>query len=165
MNIRLLKTEDWLAYKTLRLEALRNHPEAYGSSFEEESNLSDEQFAASFKNCDMYGCFVDNELVGIAGFFVYSQLKMQHRGVLFAMYIKPDYRKMGIADVLVKTIIQHAKKRVTQLHLTVVTTNQVALNLYEKNGFRVYGTEPRALKVGNQFYDEHMMVREFSFDD
>lgn len=161
MDIRLLKKEEWSIYRTLRLEALRNHPEAYGSSFEEESNLSDDQFAASFNTCDMYGCFVDRELVGVAGFFVLSSSKMCHRGVLFAMYIKPDYRKMGIADALVKEVIAHGKKRVRQLHLTVVTTNQGALKLYEKNGFRVYGTEPCALKVHDHFYDEHMMVLEF----
>lgn len=47
-----------------------------------------------------------------------------------------------------------------QLHLMVVTTNQMALKLYQKNGFRIYGTEPRSLKIGDIFYDEHMMVLE-----
>ena len=76
------------------------------------------------------------------------------------MYTKPEYRSLGIGDALLKAVIAHAKKVVIQLHLTVVTTNQSALRLYEKNGFRIYGTEPRSLKIGDQFYDEHMMVLE-----
>ena len=59
------------------------------------------------------------------------------------------------------SVIAYAKKRVRQLHLTVVTTNEGALKLYEKNGFRVYGTEPRSLKVNEHYYDEHLMVLEF----
>lgn len=164
MDIRLLDQEDWAAFKDLRLEALRNHPEAFGSSFEEESERTEAEWRAGFNTCHMFGCFADNRLVASAGYFIYSSLKMRHRAVLFAMYIKPDNRKRGIADALVKAVIAHARKRVTQLHLTVVTTNQTALKLYQKNGFKIYGTEPKALKIGDQTYDEHMMVLEFWAD-
>lgn len=162
MNIRPLEKDDWVQFKTLRLEALREYPEAFGSSFEEESVMSDEELKASFKSCDVFGCFIENTLVGCAGFFVLSSLlKMRHRGVLCTIYTKPAFRKQGIADALVKTLIHHAKGRVEQLHLTVVTSNQMALKVYERNGFTVYGTEPRSLKIGNHFYDEHMMVLAF----
>jgi hypothetical protein len=49
MIITLSKKEDWKQFKTIRLEALLAHPEAFGSSFEEESNLSDEEFEQNFK--------------------------------------------------------------------------------------------------------------------
>ena len=162
MNIRLLDKEDWVDFKAIRLEALLNHPEAFGSSFEEESNRSPDDWKAGFKTADIFGCFVENNLVACAGFFVLSSLKMRHRGVLFTMYIKPTYRKKGIGDALVKAVISRAEKQVSQLHLTVVTTNKTAIKLYEKNGFRIYGTEPHALKIGGSFYDEHMMVLAFS---
>lgn len=89
--------------------------------------MSDEVFKTGFNNCDIFGAFETNQLIGCGGFFVLS----------------------------------YAKSRVIQLHATVVTTNQAALRLYEKNGFKVYGTEPRSLKVGNQFYDEHMLILVF----
>ncbi len=65
-----------------------------------------------------------------------------------------------IGDALLKEVIAHAKNHVKQLHLTVVTTNQVALKLYQKNGFKIYGTEPRSLKIADQYYDEYLMVLE-----
>jgi ribosomal protein S18 acetylase RimI-like enzyme len=77
------------------------------------------------------------------------------------MYVAPTHRNKGIANLLVKTVIDHAKKCVLQLHATVVTSNQSALNLYEKNGFVIYGTEPRSLKIDSHFFDEHMMVLTF----
>lgn len=36
MEIRKLTPEDAALYRTIRLEALRSHPEAFGSSYEEE---------------------------------------------------------------------------------------------------------------------------------
>ena len=29
---------------------------------------------------------------------------------------------------------------------------------YQKQGFKIYGTEPRALKIGDTFFDEHLMI-------
>lgn len=161
MIIRLLEKEDWKQFKAIRLEALFECPEAFGSSFEEESNLSDAEFEQNFKKSTIFGAIQNNQLVGCAGFFICSLSKMSHRGVIFSMYIQNGYRGLGIGDALLKAVITHAKNRVMQLHLTVVTTNQTALKLYQKNGFRIYGTEPRALKIGDQFYDEHMMILEF----
>ena len=161
MNIRLLEPKDWPAFKKLRLEALLQHPEAFSSSFEEESKLTDEEFQRKFSTCDLFGAFFDDELVGCAVFYIYSSEKMSHRGSLFSMYMKDIHRNRGAADALVKTIIDHAKQRIIQLHLTVITTNHAAIRLYQKNGFNIYGTEPRTLKIGDRFYDEHLMVLAF----
>lgn len=163
LEIRLLKTEaDWLAFQALRLSALQSHPEAFGSSYEEESMMSPHSFKEGYKECDIFGAFMANALVGCAGFFIQSPIKMCHRGVLFSMYVALSCRNKGIANLLVKTVIDHAKKSVLQLHTTVVTSNKSALNLYENNGFVIYGTEPHSLKINNCFYDEHMMVLTFS---
>ena len=160
MHMRALNEKDWSVLRVLRLDALREHPEAFGSSFEEESQMTEEQFGDGLKACDMFGAFVGNELIGCVGFFMQSGTKMRHRGVLFSMYVQPKHRGAGVADALVTAVVSHAKKRVLQLHVTVVTSNQAALKLYLKHRFSIYGTEPRALKVDDRFYDEHMMVLE-----
>jgi len=51
-----------------------------------------------------------------------------------------------------------AEGKALQVHCNVVTSNDRARRLYERHGFSVYGTEPRALKVGDRFYDEHLMI-------
>ncbi|HEY7358830.1 MAG TPA: GNAT family N-acetyltransferase, partial [Ktedonobacterales bacterium] len=45
-----------------------------------------------------------------------------------------------------------------QLLLAVVTTNTAARRLYQSLGFEVYGTEPRAMKQGDQYWDEELMI-------
>lgn len=157
-KIRLLKEQDWQLWKDIRLEALKNHPESFSGSYEEESQWSQQKFEQALKQSDIFGAFADQKLVGIACFFIHPREKMKHRGVLHGMYIKPAFRGTGIAEKLVKKIINHASEYVLQLHCTVVTENDNATHFYKNRGFQIYGTEPRSTRVGDRFYDEHLMV-------
>ena len=68
----MLSAENWAAFKTLGLEALDAHPEAFGSSFEEEFARTEDEWKSEFKRSDLFGFFEKNKLVAVAGFFVYS---------------------------------------------------------------------------------------------
>ena len=156
MEIRLLKKEDYENWKQLRLEALQNYPESFGSSYEEEINTPIKD--SMFIDQDIFAAFIGSKLVAMVGFSIFKMKKMSHRGVLFGMYAKLEYRGKNIADKLMLAVIDHAKTKVTQLHLTCITKNSSAIKLYEKHGFKIYGTEPRALKIGVEYFDEHLMV-------
>jgi hypothetical protein len=56
--------------------------------------------------------------------------------------------------------VSKAKEDVTleQILLAVGTFQEAAMRMYRKAGFEVYGTEPRALKVGSRYVDEHHMI-------
>lgn len=158
MNIRILTQEDWSIWKQFRLEALKNSPESFGSSYEEELNWSDSEFQDTLNKNTVFGAFVNHTLIACAAFYNMHSLKTKHRGFIWGMYAKPEYRRKGVATALIQTVITYASSRVTQLHITCVTNNLDALALYKKHGFKVYGTEPRALKIGDSFFDEHLMI-------
>lgn len=160
-EIRQLNELDWALWKALRLEALQLHPEAFGISYEEESSWTDENFKQNLIKSDIFGAFINHKLVGVAGFAIYGPQKLKHKGMLFTLYVKEDNRGKGIADQLLATVIHHARSRVLQLHCSVNTENQQAFKLYQKHGFQIFGTEPRALKVGDTFHDLHLMVLKF----
>jgi RimJ/RimL family protein N-acetyltransferase len=42
--------------------------------------------------------------------------------------------------------------------LTVVASNSAACRLYSAAGFKEYGLERRALKVGSEYYDDVLMA-------
>ncbi|MCS5711486.1 GNAT family N-acetyltransferase [Candidatus Berkiella aquae] len=158
MKIRILTADDWVIWKKIRLEALQNSPENFGSSIEEECNWPDLEFQNGLNKSHVFGAFVEETLVACAGFYVLNFIKMQHRGVIWGMYTCPEYRHQGVASALMEAVIDNARTKVLQLHLTCVTSNLNAVEFYQKKGFKIYGTEPRALKIDNTFFDEHLMV-------
>lgn len=159
MKIRRLVPEDWQIWKPFRLMALKNSPDSFCSSYEEEVSWSDLAFQEGLNKNTVFGAFIDGNLIGSAGFYRLDGLKTNHKGVIWGMYTHPDYRGCGVASTLIQEIIDHAHHLgVIQLYLTPITNNLAAIQLYQKFGFEIYGTEPRALKVGDVFFGEHLMV-------
>lgn len=161
VNVRLLSSKDWEGWKQFRLDALQDAPTSFASSFTEESSCTNGKFQEDLVKNAVFGAFIDDTLVACAGFYRLHGTKTQHRGVLWGMYTKPTYRRRGLASRLIEAVVAHAKDCVMQLHLTCVTTNITALHLYQKHGFTIYGTEPNALKIGDHFFDEHLLVLMF----
>jgi ribosomal protein S18 acetylase RimI-like enzyme len=161
MIIRRLNASDAKAYQELRLKALKNHPEAYGSSFEEESEFSIEVFEQRLSNPDniTWGAYVDEHLAGVVTLLTSSRKKTMHNGSIVAMYVDDLYRRHGIGSYLLKHAIIEAKtKSIVNLYLTVTTTNLVAKKLYSSFGFVTYGIEKNGLKIDQQYFDSELMV-------
>ena len=158
MKIRLLTQDDWKIWRQFRLEALQNSPENFGSSYEEELNWSNTDFQEALNKNTIFGAFDNHAIIACAGFYSLIHLKTKHRGVIWGMYTRPEYRGRGIASALIQAVITYASSRVAQLHLSCVTNNFNAIAFYQKHGFKVYGTEPRALKIDDVFFDEHLMI-------
>ena len=158
-DVRRLTAEDAKAFRAIRLEALNNHPEAFGASYEDEQGLALDCFADRLENNAVFGAFRDGELMGTAAFAALKSPKERHKGILWGMYLREPARGSGLAQALVERVIGHARGEVELLHLTVVTANERALRLYRGLGFETYGTEKKALKVGQDYYDEALLVR------
>lgn len=76
------------------------------------------------------------------------------------MYVSDEFRKQGVGKMLMETAIHRASEQegVEQVLLTVNASNEPAKKLYQSLGFTTFGVDVRALKVGNTYYDEEMMV-------
>lgn len=159
LAIRQLSAADAAAFRDLRLLGLQESPEAFGSSFEAEKDRTVESFADSIERGHIVGAFDDEALIAVAGFYVMAAQKMVHRGVIWGVYVHPEARGQGAARTVLDAVIEHARAKVLQVHLTVVTSNGSALRLYQQLGFEIYGTEPRSLQLDGRFLDEHLMVR------
>ena len=64
--------------------------------------------------------------------------RVSHVGTL------PEYQRKGLAQAILNTIFSVAKQRCNakELVLTTSTMQQPAINLYEKNGFKLVQTTP-----------------------
>jgi hypothetical protein len=43
----------------------------------------------------------------------------------------------------------------------VVLTAKAAIRTYKRNGFAIYGTDPRAIRIGDVTYDKYLMIKKF----
>jgi RimJ/RimL family protein N-acetyltransferase len=164
VKIRVLTKEDVNRYWPIRLRALKEHPEAFAASYEESVNRTMEQVARRLMASDdqfILGAFdTDGQLVGMVGFIRESLRKMRHKAMIWGMYVAPEARGRGIGRLLLQEAINKAKQMdgLEQIHLTVVTKNTPARNLYLSMGFQPFGLEKRALKVEDEYLDEEYMV-------
>lgn len=160
-NIRPLTHTDLAAYRAIRLESLRLHAHAYGSSYEEESAYTGEDFAARWPTSPgtMLGGFSGERLVGIAGLVVSTRIKQRHKGTIHGLYVAPEERGQGLARALIEaTILAARAARLAYVSLHVTIGNDSARRLYERLGFRTVGIEPRGLLVDGEYVDEALMV-------
>ena len=158
--IKILLQQDVAVWKRIRLEGLLDSPEAFGESYEVELNKTDTEQSEQLRKSTIFAYVNENgDILGVLGFYITSIAKAQHRGNLFCMYVRPQHRGKGIGSKLIDEAIQFAKTKVRQLHLTVVTTNKTAFELYKRKGFTVYGTEPQALLIDGTYYDEYLMIK------
>ena len=88
--------------------------------------------------------------------------RSRHRGHIFTVYVKENGRGKGVGDRLIKELLAHAEACVEQVHLAVLLTATAAIKTYKRNGFEIYGTDPRAIRIGDTTYDKYLMVRKFS---
>jgi ribosomal protein S18 acetylase RimI-like enzyme len=164
MSVRLLTKEDIDQLWSIRLHSLQDNPEAFGSTYEETLERGKENMRQRLlkPHAETFyiGAFEDERLVGIVGFFRESGTKGQHKGYIISMYVAPEQRGRGTGKALLAEAIAQARTipGLEQLLLAVVTTNTAARQLYRSLGFEVYGLEPRALKQGDQYWDEELMT-------
>jgi RimJ/RimL family protein N-acetyltransferase len=158
-QIQRLEAADAAMYREIRLEALQKNSEAFGSTFEQENAQPLSWFEAAIRRADIFGGFLDGRLMGIAGFAAQEGPKHAHKGRLWAMYVRSAARKSGLGKILVEAVLDHARRRVEMVQLTVVSENEAARRLYEAMGFVAYGHEKRALKHDGRYYDEVLMVK------
>jgi ribosomal protein S18 acetylase RimI-like enzyme len=152
LQIRRLGSSDAALYREIRLEALRKNPEAFGSTFETESAQPPAWFEAVVVRADIFGAFLDDVLVGIAGYAAQEGSKQAHKAQLWGMYVRAAGRNLGLGERLVAAVLDHARGRVEAVQLTVVSDNAAARRLYDAMGFVEYGYEKRALKQDGRYY-------------
>ncbi|MBV8506321.1 MAG: GNAT family N-acetyltransferase [Alphaproteobacteria bacterium] len=151
---------DAALYRSIRLEGLKQSPEAFGSTFEAEFTKPLAWFFERLSSSVVFGAIRDAKILGVTGFAVRQEEKEAHKGVLWGMYVRPDARGVGVARRLVEAVIAHARPQVELIQLSVVVGNEQARRLYARLGFVEYGIERNSLKYCGRYYDEILMAKE-----
>ena len=161
--VRRLVPADAAPLRQLRLDALVETPESFGSSYEEEHTLTLEDIRGWIAPADdsaMFGVFDEEALAGMVGVGRQRKLKMRHKAHIWSMYVAPARRGQGLARLLMQAAIAHAgaMRGIRHVQLSVASNNTAAAALYLSLGFAEYGREREALCVNGRYYDETLMA-------
>jgi ribosomal protein S18 acetylase RimI-like enzyme len=148
-----LDEEDWVAFREVRLRSLLDSPDAFGSTYGEESSQTERawrDWAAGRWRGATAAVFAvrgsDGTAVGTATGAEFEA----EPGVayLYAMWVAPDARGAGLGRALVDAVATWARdRRCARLVLSVTETNEDARRFYEACGFLDTG-ERRPLREG-----------------
>jgi GNAT superfamily N-acetyltransferase len=167
MQVRILNEKDAEAFWKIRLRALQENPESFGASYEE---ILERGIAGTAQGLGRregapenvtFGAFDEKgQLVGLAGFRREEEAKKRHKGVIWGMYVPNELRGQGIGRALLEAAIEYAKSLpdLERINLAVVLTNKEARLLFVAHGFQSYGTERKALKLHDRYFDQELMT-------
>jgi len=161
-TVRTFASYEWRTYRELRLRALLDSPDAFGSTLAAEQASSDEQWSARLArgvacNTDIaLAAELNDRLVGLA----WVKIEALDQGVahLYQMWVAPNFRRRGAGRALLGAAIDWAKASSAQALVLAVTCGDTpASRLYAGAGFRCIGA-PEPLRPGSSVLAQTMRL-------
>lgn len=143
-TVKILEPKDAKAYRAIRLEALQNYPEYFGSEYEQQVKLEKLYFERLIEDESgkgtMVGAFSEGQLVGICG-VTFETTVLPNAGEIIQMYVKPEYQNKGYGKNLMLKIREACTSPpVSTVLLEVVKSNVSAIKVYEQSGYELNET-------------------------
>lgn len=142
IELRVLTPDDWADWRSLRLVALSEAPDAFGSKLADWQGPGDREERwrgrLSLPGSHNVLAVLDGKPVGMA-----SGAPGESDGVaeLLSMYVDRPARGLGVGDLLIREVERWARDvfGASTLELAVAEDNAAALALYLRNGFEDTG--------------------------
>lgn len=144
ISVRPIKPNEWREYRDVRLRALRDSPDAFGSTYAAEEKSTDDMWIArihaatsSGRDCALFA--THHEIVcGL----VWCKLSATDSGTadIYQMWVDPATRGSGAGQALLDAAVAWARKRYARrVRLGVTDGDSAAMRLYKRYGFRKIG--------------------------
>ena len=162
LQVRRFRPDEWPRYRDLRLRALADSPDAFGSTWERERRRSDEDWTARLvadaasRWSIPFVAEDGDQLVGL----VWGRIEAQQPDTahVFQMWVAPESRGLGVGRKLLSAVVAWARDaRAHQVVLNVTVGDTAARRLYVAAGFRPEG-DPQPLRPGSSILSQPMRL-------
>ncbi len=161
-SIRTFESHEWRTYRYLRLRALEDSPDAFGSTLAEEQARPDKEWSTQLSSATASAsdlplvAEVDGEPVGLAwGRIDPSEWQTAH---LYQLGVAPRARGVGAGRLLLYAVIAWARTaNIRYLALDVTCGNTPATRLYTRAGFKPVGN-PAPLRPASPLLEQPMRL-------
>ena len=137
LELRTLGPDDWALWRELRLGALAEAPDAFGSTLAEWQGSGDREerwrSRLSIPGARDFVVLLDGLAVGMVSGVPGEDSDSVE---LISMWVSPAARGRGVGDYLIQAVERWGAERGAKtLRLSVMPDNRKAIALYERNGF------------------------------
>lgn len=148
---------DWERSRAIRLQALREAPLAFASTYQHEVGFGAEVWRQRIANSAQFLALTDGgEVIGTATGF--DDREEPGTVLLVAMFVAPAARQHGVGELLVAAVVEHATASgARQVKLHVVENNHPAQRLYARCGFLDTGRTVR-LPHSHHLLEQEMVL-------
>ena len=148
VKIITLPVSRWQDYKEIRLRALEKESSSFCMAYDKEAAWSDEKWKKSLQdaldgNSWLYFASCNDRLVGMIGGFGDELDWKNHRVYLWGMYVDGEFRRKGLARLLVNKLLFEVGKR-EDISVVCLEVNPELVSVvcfYESLDFRKVGVE------------------------
>jgi GNAT superfamily N-acetyltransferase len=165
LSVRLMAPAEWERYRAIRLRALQDSPDSFGSTFEQEAHRPpgfwQERLTSGADarwNCPVFA-LKGTEPIGL----VWGRIERAVPDVasLYQMWVAPDHRGKGAGKMLLVLVIAWAKEAgAIRLELAVAVGESPASRLYSRAGFVPTGF-PEPIRPGSSLLAQPMVLNLF----
>lgn len=162
-----LLPSQWAKYKIIRLEALKNNPEAFATTYEEALKISDDEWKQKLEKAQnkngnwLLFAKSDKEIVGMIWAYRESNSRVSHIVNIFWFYVHSDCRWLWVGKSLFWEMLDLLENTawVEKMKLSVITQNTQAIELYKKFWFQIVWELKNELKSKHIYFDEYILEK------
>ncbi|NLG22314.1 MAG: GNAT family N-acetyltransferase [Actinomycetales bacterium] len=136
ISVRLLEEENWSEYRDVRLRALKESPEAFVASAEEEEGYEEDRWRGRMRRSRRLLAEQGDTVVGVVSVGSHN-VETPGSGELFGLWVDPALRGSGVARKLLEAAAAQARQdELKHLVYWVGTDNGRAVAFASSFGFR-----------------------------
>jgi ribosomal protein S18 acetylase RimI-like enzyme len=165
MKIIQLHPSRWKEYKTLRLQALSEHPKiAFQSDYDQEVAFDDNFWQEKLRNTREQCLFFAEDngiLCGMVNGILHQGRSINHRATITSLYVAEAYRNnLEIHQSLVTTLLDAFANdpKIMRIEVTVNVKNPIAVNFYEQLGFCRVGELKKYIRLNDDEFQNRYLL-------
>ncbi|MER7073383.1 GNAT family N-acetyltransferase [Terrabacter sp. NPDC000476] len=136
LHLHPLSPDDWESHRDVRLEMLRDAPDAFWFTHADEAVYDEADWRERIEGAWLVQARDADGVVGSAGLGSHWEPERATTATLFGMYVAPRARGTGVGEALVHAVLEEARRRgKSEVVLEVTSSNTAAAALYERCGF------------------------------
>jgi len=168
VTIREIASSDWEQFKSIRLRALDNEPEAFADdSARNKKNYTDEIWQEKIVSANrkwLVAVDTNGKFIGIVGAIVHDDSLGEGVAMLTNVYTDKEQRGQGLGRKIVSGMVDALSADPSIITLQLEVTNsplqKPAIALYKSLGFEVMEEKKSVVHVGQAEYDELLMQKQ-----